>query len=401
MPLVTARLQFDIGQAGTPSNPAVAMAAARFLSLPPDAEAMGRTGVGANCFADTDTTTCFSSGVNIYADVIVRSLERLIRAGVYDQEWIERWQKSYRQRFQLKSEQQRLEFQRQVLTAAYGPEHPYTLTGVITPEAVGRIGKDVLTDFQRSHYTAANATLIVVGAFDVAKVEGLVREHFGAWGSGSRDKPITSEPYQRTGPAFVGVIGKEEPQLLVQMAYPSQAGIDGQEAARQVLTEMLNSRMWDIRAKLGSTYGTYAGRFSNVGPSLYVLGGTVDAPRAGESIKAMRDSIEALRRGEDFDLDFVRARRKIVEDLLGQSTVTGALANRIGQIERFDLDPNYYNNLLQQVAAVSPAQVKALIAAELKADYEVVVTMADRATLVKAFSDAGIKDVKLVEPEYK
>jgi predicted Zn-dependent peptidase len=98
---------------------------------------------------------------------------------------------------------------------------------------------------------------------------------------------------------------------------------------------------------------------------------------------------------------FVRSRRKVIQQLLGESTMSAELAGRLGQIARYHLDPGYYNSLLQQVAAVSIAQLKDLIAGELDPSNEVVVLLGDRASLTKAFADAGIQDVKLVEPEYK
>ena len=136
-----------------------------------------------------------------------------------------------------------------------------------------------------------------------------------------------------------------------------------------------------------------------------MMGGTVDAPRAGEALKAMRDGVNMLRCDKDctdqFSIDFVRARRKVLTDLLGLSTVTSELAARLGSMAAFGLSPDYYNKLLQQVAAVSPAQVKLLIKSELDPNTEVVVAEEDRPTLTKAFADAGITDVKLIEPEYK
>ena len=190
------------------------------------------------------------------------------------------------------------------------------------------------------------------------------------------------------------------PQVDVAILYPSPAGIDGLHAARMVLTEMLNDRMWDIRGKLGATYGTYARHETRVGPSAYRLGGAVDAPRAGEAIKAMRDGLDALRRGEGQGVAFVRARRKVVQQLLGESTVSSELAARLGLIARFSLDPGFYNTLLRQVAVLSIAQVQDLLARELAPNGEVLVVLGDRPSVTKAFADAGITDAKLVEPQY-
>jgi zinc protease len=401
MPLVATRLIFNnVGDAMLPDSPVLPDAAARFLSLPMDAEAFARTGIGVGCESSSDLTVCESSGVNIYLDVMLKGLERLITAGQYNQERIERWQKNTRGQLSTKQAQQQVEFERQLLTSLYGPDHAYT-KGILTYDGVGKVSRDAVDSFRRSHYTAGNATLIVVGDFEPKQAESMIRSNFGGWSKGTVDKPVDAAMHKRTGPAFIGVVGKEEPQLNIRIAYPAPPGIDGQEGARQILSEMLNTRVSDVRFKLGSTYGVYAGRRPRRGPTSYTVGGTVDAPRAGESIKAMRDGIEMLRKGETFDVDFVRARRKIISRLLSESTVTTELASRLGTIAQYGLDPKFYNTLLQQVAAVSPAQIRALIKTELDPNSEIIVVLGDKQALDKTFSDAGIKDVKIVEPDYK
>ncbi|HEV7557257.1 MAG TPA: hypothetical protein VGO00_17440, partial [Kofleriaceae bacterium] len=95
------------------------------------------------------------------------------------------------------------------------------------------------------------------------------------------------------------------------------------------------------------------------------------------------------------------ARRKLLSGLLTESSVTRELAQRLSTISIYGLDTKYYNTLLQQTAAVSIAQVKALLKTEIDPNNEIVVVLGDKAHLDKTFTDAGIKDVKIVEPEYK
>ncbi len=403
MPIISTTLIFNnTGDALAPDSPAVPGLAAAFLNLPLDAEAFGKTGVGVGCESTDDATICYSGGISLYLDVMLKGFERLIKAGTYEQEGIEAWQKSSRESLKTQSSQQSNEYTRQVATALYGPDHPYTKTAILTSDAIGKVSKDTLESYRKTHYSAGNATLVIVGDFEPKKAESLVRDTFGGWGKGHVDKPVDPTPFKRSGPTYIGVIGKEEPQVTVSIGYPAPAGVDGQQGARMILSEMMNTRVGDVRFKLGSTYGVYARRATKKGPTAYQIGGTVDAPRAGESIAAMRAGMDILRQGgEQFDIDFVRARRKILSNLLGESTVTGELAARLGFIAMHGLQPNYYNTLLQQVAAASPAQLRAILQKELDPNNEVIVLLGDRKQLEKAFADAGIKDVKLIEPDYK
>ena len=401
VPLVAAQLIFEVGDVHSGAVPGLADRAANFLEPPSNMDALFRVGINIAGGTDNDYTVFAASGLDIYLDVVLKGLERTVKAGDYDQEGIEAWQKATRERFRRKDYQADVEYRRQILTAQYGADHPYTKNGVLSPESASGIGHDRLMDFKGEHYSAANATIVVVGKFDTGRAKRIISDSFGNWSRGRTDKPIDVPAAPRTGPEFIGVVGLENPQVTVSISYPAPSGIDGQEAARRVLTEMLNIRMGDIRFKLGSTYGTYAARRPQVGPASYQMGGNVDGPRAGESIKAMREGVEMLRRGDTFDVDFVRARRALIEDLLGQSTVTQQLAAQLGAIARFKVKPDYYKQLIKQIAAASPAQVKMLLAKELAPAGEVIVCLGDRATLEKAFADAGIDQVKLVEPDYK
>ena len=408
MPIVTTALIFkNAGTAASPDSPMLATAASRFLHLPMDAEVFARSGTEISCGADLDSMRCSSTNVNIYLDVMLKGLDRQIKGGDYEQKTIEDWQKGLVEQFQTKSEQEETEYKRQVLSALYGPDHPYTRSQLQTPDAASKVHRDALDGFRKQHYIASNATLIIVGNFDPKTATKLVEDTFGGWDKGTADKSADKTPVKRTGPEYIGVIGKPDQQLKVEIAYPSPAGIDGQEGARQVLAQMLDERVGDIRFKLGSTYGLYMGHAAHVGPSAYMMfggaavGGTIDAERAGESLKAIRDSFDALRAGDHFNEDFVRARRTLVSGILGGSTVTRELAARLAHIAQFSLGADSYDKLLAQIGSVPPALVKALLKTELDPKNEIIVILGDRPHLEKAFSEAGITDVKYVEPTYR
>jgi zinc protease len=398
MPVVTAELLFDVGSAHEPPHLAgLAEVAASYLRPSRDANFM-RIGIQLGSSVDDDHTTFYARGVEIYLEPIIKGLERLIKAGEYDQETLERWQKYQRLRMDTQSYRQAVAFDTTMASALYGADHPYATTGTPTRDAVARIGYDEVTRFQRKHYSARNATLVMVGRFDPQRARAIIARTFGDWDGGHEDKPAPRRGLS-TGPQYFGVIGRETPQMQVVIAYPAPAGMDGQHAARMVLAHMLNLRMARIRAELGSTYGAYARHSAGVGAGAYVMGGSVDATRAGESLAAMRSAIESLRRGETFDLDFVRARRVVLRQLLAESTETLALAGRLASIAAYDLPADHHDTLIRYVAAVSPAQVKALLATELDPQFEIVGGMADRASLTRAFAEAGLSPVRYVEDD--
>ena len=189
---------------------------------------------------------------------------------------------------------------------------------------------------------------------------------------------------------------KEDQQVTVTIAYPAPAGIDGQEGARRVLAEMLDSRAEDVRFKLGSTYGLYIARAAARGPERVhaarrracSAARSTPSARASRSRRCARASTSCAR-ATHFDEDFVRARRKLISDA-ARRVDRDARARGAPRLHReYGLDSNYYNTLLQQIAAVSPAQIKALIKTELDPNNEVIVVLGDKAHLDKTFADAG------------
>jgi zinc protease len=400
LPLVRARVIFGGGSSAEPvSKAGLAAMAARYLVPELDADFM-KTGVWIQGDARDDVTVFAAGGLNMYSDVIVTALERALKIGTYDQERLEDAQKSMRQQLESKSHREAEAFNREHYAALFGADHPYTVKGTATQASIGALGYDAATAFKRDHYTAKNATLVIAGAFDPVKVKAQISDTFGDWSSGGVTPPVGPAQAPRTGPIYKGVlVAKEGPQMQVRIAYPAPAGEDDLAAARMVMAEMLNDRLFRIRTELGSTYGTYANRTTNLGPNAYMMGGGVDKARAGESLKAMREKVESLRRGDDFDADFVAARRAVLKNLISVSSEPSALVARLGQIAAFGLTADHYDKLTRQVATMSPAQVRALIAAELKPENEVVVCMAGRETLEKAFAEAGIAKVELVDPK--
>jgi zinc protease len=401
MPVIAAELVFDGGEASSPGNPALAWAAANFLSFPPDATILGETGIQMACDTTADHTVCRARGMAIYTDVVIKAFERLVKVGDYSQLDVERWQRAMHASYKLKRAQQQLEFERQQLVASYGPDHPYTRTGVMLPGSIDKVGRDAMYSFRNAHYTAANATLVIAGAFDAKRAADRIRDVFGGFRSGSKQPAAPPVAARASNPRYVGVIGSEDSQVDLAILYPSAPGISGQQAARLILTAMLDDRIGVVRTKLGATYGTYARRDARVAGSVYKLGGAVDSARAGEGLRAMREGVDELRAGSDFNVAFVRARRRVLQHLLGESTVSTELADELATITRYNLDPSYYTTLLKQVEVVSPAQVSALIARELDPATEVVVALGDRAALTKAFTDAGLTSVTFVEPAYR
>jgi zinc protease len=393
LPIVSVQLSIGAGDASSPDHPLVPTATARFAMPPPKSRyVLGRAGIDLDCRTTPDHTICDGTTISIYLPELVTGLERTLHAGEYDQRALEDWQKLTGDMTARRRQREEYALVRAELDAIFGADHPYAKTGVRAPGAEKGVGRDRLLAFRDAHYRGANTTLVVTGAFDAAQAESSIREAFGGWAKGVADPVITDPPAARTGPVHVGITRDAGPQASIAISFPSPPGIDGQQAARLVVTEMVRDVASDVRSTLGATYGVSVRREERRGPTRYELRTSVDAHRSPEVLKALRDGLAALRAGDGFDAVFVRSRRRVVERLLAESTVSSELANRLGTLARFGLRPEYYRDLLRQVAALSTAQAKDILTGELAEAGEVIVVMADEATVTATFASAGLAD---------
>lgn len=400
MPIVSARLVFRTGWAHEPDKRAgLASIAARMLSFPTrDVEQMMLVTRGQNVGAHHTVFTAWT--LDSYLEAMLKNLERRVTAGRYNQRAIENWQKSMKYRLSSRRYRTRVAADQAVYAAIYGPDHPYTIRGAVTPKTLKEVDRDSSMDFKDDHFTAKNGTLIVAGQFDVTAAEQLIRKHFSGLRSGKSAAIPDLSSQRAPGASYTGIVTDRQPQMAVTIAYPGPTGLDAGQSTRLILAEMINIQLAEVRQTLGASYGVYSRWRTGLGPTHYAMGGDVDAPRAGVALAAMRAGIDKVRTGYDgFDADFVHARRKVMQRLLGQGDGSDAVAQRLDFLARHDLPSDYYSKLMRRVAVTRPVQVQALAQKELRPDREVVVCSADRETLTAAFVEAGIANPELVEPK--
>lgn len=400
MPIVSARLVFKTGWAHEPDSRAgLASIASRMLSFRTrDIEQMMLVSRSSEVNAHHTVFTAWA--LDSYMEPMLKNLERRITAGDYSQRGIEDWQRSMKFRLSSQRVRTQLAAARELDVALFGADHPYTVRGTPTETTVKKVERDAAMSFKNARYTARNGTLILTGQFDPVAAEKLVRRYFGDVRKGKPEKLPDLTPRPAEGPQYIGIVTDKRPQMTVTIAYPGPAGIDAGQATRLILTELINIRLADVRQKLGASYGVYSRWQPSIGPTRYTMGGDVDIRRAGEALSAMRAGIAEVRTGyEGFEADFVHARRKVIQRLLGQTSASEAVARRLDVLARYDLPTDHDNKLLRRVAVTRPIQVAALAQKELRPDREVIVCTADRDTLSQVFAQAGLEGARLVEPK--
>ena len=281
--------------------------------------------------------------------------------------------------------------------ALFGDDHPY-VTDVYDPGGMANVDLDDLEEFRKRHYRAAGATLIVTGHFDAASIESRIRRLFGGLSagtaSGARDVPPARPA---AGPIYLAMDDPTRVQIGISISFPTTPGFHEQHAARLVLAEMLRQALTlTLRERMAASYGVGVTHSYRSGPGHLTIETEVDQTRAGEAFSALRNELTRLR-GGDFAAVFVRARRAVLQQLMATALDSDSVADKLELLATHGLPGDYHDRLGQRVAALRIGDMRALIAAEMGAEREVVAALGQRASIDAMYQAAGIQGVRYVE----
>lgn len=403
IPVMDIQLVVGAGTLDSPERAELAQMAARFYGIREgDRDAMNLMNffdLAGGIFrydVSATATTYRSRGMSIYLDFLVAGLSEQVVQAEYMSGRLEGWKDSRKDQFKKKkSAVQAAERQNTYFTALYGAGHPHVQEIITDPKKMREIGLSDLEDFRDAHYRAANSALIVTGGFDMDLAIQYVEAFFGSpqlrdrkntWMKPLGDAARLVPPEPRPGAVrYITEIDRERAMTDVQIAYPLAEVYGDEHAALSVMASMLNHGVESVRQQLGASYGVYA-RLDTERPGIFV-GGALDSARSGVGLTAIKNAIQALRDGEDFDRQFAFARRNVLSSMINAQADPQLLAGNLAQAVRHGRSYEYFQELARRIATLKPEQVKAQIDRVLRDERSV--------TMVRGPAE-GINDILLV-----
>jgi predicted Zn-dependent peptidase len=255
--------------------------------------------------------------------------------------------------------------------ALYGSNHPYA-QGALTVETMGKMHRDLVMDWARTHIVPKNATLVIAGHFDPE----LVKKHVAfnadqvAPGADSPDAP----PLDIVADSHVvrGIESRPSATVELDLGFASGQGLDFHYAKRLVLAAILDSKLSRLRSKDAVTYGFSASYEPRRARGAWRIGGEADANRAADAAKALLDVIDEIRRDpESYRREFVLARQKVIERLLVTASDSHAVMNQLTLLAQFDLADDFFDDLVGVVANLTLKDMTSFVPGELAADGQV------------------------------
>ena len=267
------------------------------------------------------------------------------------------------------------EFRQGVLAPPYGRfeylmqqksflEHPYKRPGIGSIEDLDAASLKDVQDFHATYYRPDNATLVVVGDFDPAQLDGWVDKYFGP--IAKPDKPLprvqVKEPPRKSEMRFTEYGSNDLPAVGVTFLTPRQADADSDalRVADVILSGGESSRLYNalvynqqIAAEINSSAET------REDASLFVLTAILSEGKKVEDVeKSLLAEIKKLQDAPVSAAELEKAKNQIITDQLRQRETSNGKALALGEAAVLLGDPARVNTDLARLQAVTAADIQ-------------------------------------------
>jgi zinc protease len=263
--------------------------------------------------------------------------------------------------------------------------HPY---GVVapTPESVERMNVEALKDFHARHFLPNEAVLIVVGDFQTPAMKDLISRSFGAWKSGALPVGKLPEVPGLTGRRIYVVDRAGSVQASMKLGNLAIKKKDPDYfpmlVANQVLGGAAHARLFlNIREQKGYTYGAYSGFAARKEPGAFAAEAEVRTDVVAPALQEFLYELDRIRNVKVSDKELQDAKNYLTGSFqLGLETQAG-LANRLLEVQLYDLPADYLERYTERVLAVTTDDVRRVARKDIDLDNLTIVVVGDAAKI--------------------
>jgi zinc protease len=286
-------------------------------------------------------------------------------------------------------------------TIVFGADHPYGRPTLGTEASVKRITQANVRGYYQEHYRPNNATLIVVGDIRPDDVERRIVSLLGRWQRRNLPQPVfTRAPTWGASarPTTVYLIDKPgAPQSSVRIGSIGVARSTPDYFPLLVMNTVLGvpftSRLnQNLRETHGYTYGASSRFDMRREPGPFTARAEVVATKSDSSLiefvrelRAIRDTVPQT--------ELLKAKRYLQLQLPASFETTGDIAYQLTPLVVHGLPLDFYNSYVQQIEAVTQADVQRVARKYINPDQLSIVVVGDRKEIEHGIRKLGLGEV--------
>lgn len=285
----------------------------------------------------------------------------------------------------------------------YG-DHPYGR--ILEWEDVKDISGEDLLAYHSKYSYPNNIMIAIAGDFDTKKLVKKVEQIFGSWGKTEIDfPPIPQVDYSFKPGVFV--IDKDITQANIRVGHLGIKRDNPDNYAVSLMNFILGggsftSRLTTrVRSDEGLAYSVRS-RFPTGSRDLglFYAYSQTKTTTAHRVLEIFMEEFERIRRELPSEAEFETARDSYINNYVFQFDSPGEVVNRLMSLEFDDYPPDYYQEYLNNIRAVTLDDIKRVADKYLKPESMSVMVLADTSAIVGSLSDFGnVTYLELEEPK--
>jgi len=277
----------------------------------------------------------------------------------------------------------------------YGKGHRYGTPQMGTAETIKAFTVDDLKTFYASMFRPDNATLLVVGDTTTDKVMPLLEKSFGAWkGAGAAvvEKLPAVEPPKTRQVYLINKPGSPQSQIRIGSIGVSRSTPDyfPLTVMNTILGGSFTSRLNNnLREVHGYTYGAGSGFDMRLGAGPFYAAAGVQTDKTAEALKEFFNELNAIPKPVPAE-ELSRAKNYVSLRYPSAFETTGDFSRRLEDALVYRLPDDYFAKYVQNIQAVTAADVQRVAQKYVQPDRVIVVVVGDLAAI-----EPGIRALNL------
>ena len=289
----------------------------------------------------------------------------------------------------------------------YGADHAYGLpfTGSGTEESVSSMDTDALKSFHADWFKPNNATLVVVGDVTMGELKPLLEKQFRNWKAGDVPRKNIADVSHQSESTIYIVDRPDSEQSIIFAGHIAPPKANDQEIAIEAMNEVLGGSFaarvnMNLREDKHWSYGARSLLFDAQGQRPFLVYAPVQTDKTSESMAEIYKEVSQIRGDRPPTADEVaRAKDKNTLTLAGRWETANAVANSLGEMVRFQLPDNYWQEYADMVRSLSDDQISGAAEDVIRPDNMVWVVVGDRDKIESKIAELGYGDIVLMDAE--
>ena len=268
-----------------------------------------------------------------------------------------------------------------IVQALFPKGHPYFGNVIGSHEDIQSVKLDDVNRFFRQYYAPNNASIAIVGDFDVMETKRLVEKYFGSLKRGPAVPPISADTPRVTSERRAVVPSRVElPRVYMTWVTPPifKPGDADAEVAASILGAGRSSRLYKAlvyEKQIAQTVSAFQN--SLILGSMFQIEATARPGHTAEELeRAIDEELAKLRAEAPSSREIEMARNTIETAIIGgleRLGGFGGVADRLNLYNHYLRTPDYLDKDIQRYRAVTPATLLAFARDQLTTSTRVVV----------------------------